>query len=82
MEYAEAINERAAARAFQFGIEQTATGRSDYGRIAWEAVSLAYCVCVTDGEDAAERQLSKIHRNLIDELELRLRAFAERRERD
>jgi hypothetical protein len=73
MEYAEAINDGAAKRAMAFGVRQLADGRSDYGRIATEAVSLAYCACVTDGEDAAEHQFSKIHRSLIDDLESKLR---------
>ena len=75
MEYAEAINEGAAERALAFGMRQLEKGRTDYGRIASEAVSVAYCACVTDGEDAAEHQFSKIHRNLIEEVELKLRAL-------
>jgi len=75
MEYSEAINELAAERALSLGLERLAKGRSDYRRIATEAVSHSYCACVTDGEDAAERQFSKIHRNLIDDLELKLRRF-------
>jgi hypothetical protein len=77
MEYAEAINENASERALAFGVRQLAEGRSDYGRIASEAVSFAYCACVTDGEDAAEHQFSKIHRNLIEEVELKLRRLGE-----
>lgn len=73
MEYAEAINDGAAENALSFALERLAKGRSDYRGIASEAVSLAYCTCVTLGEDSAERQFSSIHRNLIDELELKLR---------
>ena len=73
MEYAEAINERAAESALSFALRRLAKGRTDYRRIACEAVSHSYCACVTDGEDAAEHQFSKIHRNLIDQLELELR---------
>lgn len=73
MEYAEAINERAAQTALSFALERLAKGESDYRHIASEAVLHAYCACVTDGEDAAEHQLSKIHRSLIDQLESRLR---------
>jgi hypothetical protein len=73
MEYAEAINEEAAERAMSFALHGLTKGRSDYRALASEAVTHAYCVCVTQGEDAAEHQFSKIHRNLIDQLELKLR---------
>lgn len=73
MEYAEPINETAAEEALAIALQSLVNGRSDYRRIASEAVSRAYCSCVTDGEDAAEHQFSKIHGNLIDQLEFRLR---------
>jgi hypothetical protein len=35
-------------------------------------VAQAYCVCVTDGEDAAERHFSEVHMSLIAQVAARL----------
>jgi hypothetical protein len=73
MEYAEAINAQAAERAFAIAARRLATSETaNLRELASNAVSLAYCVCVVDGEDAAERGLSAIHERLIEELEQRL----------
>lgn len=72
MEYGEAISRKAADKAFEAARQRLSRGRFDLRRIAAEAVSEAYCVCVVDGEDAAEGRLSPIHAILIDEIERRL----------
>ena len=76
MEYGEAINGDAAARAFEVAVELWAKRRDDPHQIAIRAVASAYCTCVTEGEDAAERRLSAIHANLIEEVERRLTKLA------
>ena len=76
MEYGEAISPRAKNRAFEIGRRKLSSGRSDARAIATEAVCEAYCVCVVDGEDAAEGRLSRIHANLIDDVEAHLTEWA------
>ena len=58
VEYGEAISPGAKDRAFEIGRRKLSSGRSDIRVIATEAVSEAYCVCVVEGEDAAEGHLS------------------------
>jgi len=72
MEYGDAINSRAAERAFAIACRKIADGAQDLRRVAAEAVAEAYCVCVVAGEDAVEGTLSAIHANLIDNLKTRL----------
>lgn len=73
MEYAEAINAQAAERAFAIAVRRLAESETTNLReLASDAVSLGYCVCVVDGEGAAEHRLSAIHEGLIAELEQRL----------
>ncbi len=82
MEYPEAINDRAAERAFAIALRLKTAGANDLHEIAVQAVASAYCVCVTDGEDAAEHRLSPIHAGLIEDVEQRLAAhLAEREDR-
>jgi ubiquinone biosynthesis protein UbiJ len=76
MEYGDAINARAAARAFEIACQKIAHGARDLRRVAAEAVAEAYCVCVVAGEDEVEGRLSEIHANLIDNLKVRLCAAA------
>lgn len=66
MEYGEAISSEVREAALEIAHCKLSARRSDVGEIAIEAVAEVYCVCVTDGEDAAERQLSPIHANLIE----------------
>lgn len=80
MEYGEAISRKAADKAFETARQQLSRGRFDLRQIAAEAVSEAYCVCVVDGEDAAEGRLSPIHAILIDEIETRLEDCIEKEE--
>ncbi|HEX6604034.1 MAG TPA: hypothetical protein VF027_04040 [Sphingomicrobium sp.] len=80
MEYGEAISDDADEAAFQAALQQLARGRVDLHEIASEAVARTYCVCVVDGEDAAEGHLSAIHAKLIESLERRLRAWVYRQE--
>lgn len=75
MEYADAIGDNTAEQAFTIALDRLSCGSSDLHEIAVEAVRLAYCTCVTDGEDAAERQLSKIHAELISAVEQRLSRY-------
>ena len=72
MEYGEVINSDAASHAFSVAVELWEEGHHNAREIAIRAVASAYCACVTDGEDAAERRLSDIHANLIEEVERRL----------
>jgi hypothetical protein len=72
VEYGEAINSEAAEEAFRIAVQLRARGSEDLRQIARRAVASAYCVCVTDGEDAAEQRFSRIHAKLINEVERRL----------
>jgi hypothetical protein len=78
MEYGEAISDNADERAFQDALRQLARGRSNLHQVACEAVVRTYCVCVVDGEDAAEGHLSPIHAQLIELVERRLEAWVHR----
>ncbi len=80
VEYGEAISPGAKDRAFEIGRRKLSSGRSDIRVIATEAVSEAYCVCVVEGEDAAEGHLSPIHANLIDDAERHLSEWAIKKE--
>lgn len=80
MEYGEAISDNAHERAFQTALQQLARGRTDLHEVASEAVSRTYCVCVVDGEDAAEGGLSAIHAELIESVEQRLRDWVHQKE--
>jgi hypothetical protein len=75
MEYGEAVTSDALDRALAIA---RVLLRDDPDRsaqaVATLAVAQAYCVCVTDGEDAAERQLSEVHQSLIDDVARRLAA--------
>jgi hypothetical protein len=72
MEYGEAINSGAAERALAIACRKIADGAKDLRRVAAEAVTEAYCVCVVAGEDAVEGTLSAIHADLIESLNARL----------
>lgn len=72
MEYGEAIDERMqghAVAAARRALAEQACGVEEAAAIG---VSTVYCVCVTEGEDAAEHRLSDIHRELIDAVAARL----------
>ncbi len=73
MEYGEAINSDAFARAVADTRRLRAHRRVPLREAATEAVAHAYCVCVTDGEDAAEHRFSDVHRKLIDDVAERVR---------
>ena len=72
MEYGEAINSEAAERALRTAVQLRRQGDENLHTIATRAVASTYCACVTDGEDAAEHRLSRIHSQLISEVERRL----------
>lgn len=73
MEYGEAIS----SDALQHAVEITQRLQREDGKSLFDAaaqgVAEAYCVCVTDGEDAAERRFSDVHRKLIEDVIGRLR---------
>lgn len=75
MEYGDAINSETFRLAVQITRQLRAERQDPLGDLAAEAVSQAYCVCVTDGEDAAEHRLSDIHRKLIAEVTERVRVL-------
>lgn len=77
MEYGEAISAAAEETAFELACKELALRPTDVRKVATEAVAKSYCVCVVDGEDAAEDGISGIHLDLIDRLEARLRAWLE-----
>ena len=72
MEYADAIYDEAAELAFAIALRLKEEGSGDLGQTAAPAVARAYCLCVTDGEDAAEHRFSLIHRQLVESPERRL----------
>jgi hypothetical protein len=80
MEYGEAITDNASERAFRTALEQLARGPADLRQLASETVARIYCVCVVDGEDAAEGHPSAIHAELIESLERRLRDWVHKEE--
>lgn len=73
MEYGEAINSDAFARAITIAHRLRSEGGESVQQAATDAVAQAYCVCVTEGEDAAEHRFSDVHRKLIDDVAERLR---------
>jgi hypothetical protein len=75
MEYGDPLNAQAAEKAFEIALQLRAAGTRNIRSAAAEAVARSYCVCVTEGEDAAERRLSNVHAELIDSLARRLRAY-------
>lgn len=74
MEYGEALTDEARDRAVAIGRALLSTRPEPIERIAEAAVARAYCVCVTDGEDSAERRISDVHRTLIADVARRLAA--------
>lgn len=72
MEYGEAINRDAAERAARIATRLRMESDADLHSIALRAVAGAYCVCVTDGEDAAEDRFSPIHARLVEDVERQL----------
>jgi hypothetical protein len=68
MEYGEAITAQAFDRAVKIARQRRESRGEPLPKAALEAVAQAYCVCVTDGEDAAEHRFSDVHRKLIDDV--------------
>jgi hypothetical protein len=79
MEYGEAINGQALASALRSArsLLDRCPGLT-VAQASREAVALAYCTCVTSGEDAAEQRYSDIHRHLVEEVAERLRSYSTR----
>lgn len=79
MEYGDAIN----SESMDVAVDLVRRFRKErrqlpLATLAAEAVARAYCVCVTAGEDAAERRLSDVHRKLIADVVDRVRRFDDR----
>jgi hypothetical protein len=74
IDYGEAIPPGALERAVSLALKLLAENSGSPGSIAAEAVARIYCVCVTAGEDAAERRVSDVHRSLIEAVTQRLRS--------
>jgi hypothetical protein len=75
VEYGEAITDVAARQALEAARElQRSHGERSLREVASEAIARVYCVCVTDGEDAAEHRFSQVHKGLIDDVVKRLEA--------
>lgn len=68
MEFGDAITDKALQHAIELTQRSRASGEESLSTAATNAVALAYCICVTDGEDAAEHRFSDVHRNLITEV--------------
>jgi hypothetical protein len=81
MEYGEAISSVAAQKALAIACLKVAGGPVDLRTIAEESVE-GYRVCVVDGEDAAEGGISAVHRTLIADFEVRVRAQLATRQAD
>lgn len=73
MEYGEAITPEALHKAVEIARKRLGDDPRSVAAVASEAVSEAFCVCVVDGEDAAERRMSEVHRRLIEAVVDRLR---------
>lgn len=78
MEYGDAINSESLVVAVNIVRRLRNERRQPLATLAAEAVARAYCVCVTDGEDAAERRLSDVHQKLINEVVDRVRLLDKR----
>ncbi len=68
MEYGEAINPGTFALAVSIARQLRLERPDPLEELAAEAVALAFCTCVTEGEDAAEHRLSDVHGKLIEEV--------------
>ena len=66
MEYGDALTRDAFERAVRIARASRATRSESLQDLAWEAASRSYCCCVTDGQDAAERRTSDVHRRLVE----------------
>ena len=74
MEYGDAITGHGLDHAVAVALERLGQGADrPLADIAADAVAHTYCVCVTDGEDAAEGRLSDVHRMLDEQVVQRLR---------
>lgn len=74
MEYADAINSATFTAAVSLARELQLERSEPVAQSAADAVSRTFCACVTDGEDDAEHRFSAIHRQLIDEVIVRVRS--------
>jgi hypothetical protein len=72
MEYGDAINSDAFRRAVEISTRLHRKEGRSLPEAAKQGVADAYCVCVTDGEDAAEHRFSDVHRKLIEDVMRRL----------
>ena len=69
MEYGDAITGRGLEHAVALVLEKSSQRpERPLVEIAADAVARTHCVCVTDGEDAAEGRFSDVHRMLIEQV--------------
>jgi hypothetical protein len=73
MEYGDPINAQTFHLAVRIACQLRSEGKGQVEDVAATAVSRAYCVCVTEGEDAAEHRLSDVHQKLITDVIERVR---------
>jgi hypothetical protein len=73
MEYSDTINTVTFEKAVSLARQLQSERHEPVAKSAEEAVWKSFCVCVTDGEDAAENRFSAIHRELIEEVIARVR---------
>lgn len=79
MVYGEAICSAAAEQALLHRARTSGRSSRVSALSRSRGVAEAYCVCVVDGEDAAEGQTSAIHNNPINEDEFRLLEYLDER---
>ena len=68
MEYSDAIDPETITAAVRLTRELASQRTAPLSELAAEAVSKTFCTCVVDGEDAAERQFSALHKRLIEQV--------------
>jgi hypothetical protein len=74
MEYGDAVNGHGLDQAIVLAREESRRYPDQpLEKIAAEAVAHAFCVCVTDGQVAAEGRISGLHRTLVEQVTSRLR---------
>ncbi len=74
MEYGDAITADALHRAVEIARKRLRKDQLPFAAVASDAVAQAFCVCVVDGEDAAEGRVSDVHKQLIETVIARLEA--------
>jgi hypothetical protein len=68
MEYSDTIDTETIAAAVRLTRALGSASTAPLSELAAKAVSQTFCTCVTEGEDAAERQFSAIHARLVEQV--------------